>query len=150
MKSNGLKVLLYFAYGSLIKGICGDINNNFVEKAGRYLDGDHSLEGEILEEIYEELPHAIPRLYEMARRNKIEPFDLKNVQQYIFEVHGCEVMPSCAVISGVVKEIDPVKKEVTIYSDDREVVVRYLPSLEATFNVGEKIYFHQGWLIPKP
>jgi hypothetical protein len=149
MVSSGLRFLLYFAYGSLLKGICGDLNNNFVEKVEKYLDGDTSLEKEIFEEIYEELPHAIPKLHEMARQKKIEPFSLENVRQYIFEVHGCEVMPSCAVISGVVKKIEPVKKEIIVDGHKEEIVVKYLPSLENTLNIGEKVYFHQGWLVPK-
>jgi hypothetical protein len=149
MKNSGLRALLYFAYGSLIKGICGDINSSFVKKAEKYLAGDDLLKEEILEEIYEELPHAIPKLREMAQRNKTEPFGLENVRQYILKVHSCEVMPSCAVISGLVKEIKPEKGEVIVDGDGKEIVVKYLPSLKGTFNVGEKVLFHQGWMLPK-
>lgn len=149
MENSGLKALLYFAYGSLLKGICGDLNKGFVEKVEQYLDGDNSLEKEIMEEVYEELPHAVPKLHEMAHQNKTEPFGLENVQQYIFEVHDCEVMPSCAVNSGLAEEIRPERKEITVLSNGKKVVVKYLSSLEGSFNVGEEIYFHQGWLLPK-
>ena len=149
MKNNGLKILLYFAYGPLLKGVCGDPNDGFVQKVGKYLDGDDSLEKEILVEIYEELIDAIPNLVELARHSGDDIFALENVRKYVFEVHSRGVMSSCAVMAGKAEKIDREKREIAVLSGGKEVMVKYLPSLEGSMKVGEEVYFHHGWIVPK-
>jgi hypothetical protein len=150
MEYEGLKNLLYFAYGSLTKGVCSDSGNvGFPEKVRAYLEGDDSLEKEIIEEIYEELPHAIPELYELAEKKKTEPFSLENVSKYIFEVHNCEVMPACKVMGGKVLSINKKNKKLEVERDGKIFQVNYLSSLESSFKVGGTVYFHHGWAIKR-
>ena len=146
MKNNGFKKLLYFAYGSLLKGVCSNLNSNFTEKVGLYLEGDESLEAEIMEEVYEELPHAILNLREMSRENT---FNSENVDEYIFKKHNREVKPECWVIGGIVKSIDQEKRILEVSKNGENFQIQYLSSLEGTFELGGDIFYHHGWLIKK-
>jgi len=149
MNYEGLKNLMYFAYGSLLKGVCSDLNTNFTEKVESYLEGGESLEEEIIKEMYEELPHAIQELHELSVRKKTEPFSLENVNEYIFKVHNSGVRLECWVMSGAVKSIDQEKRILEVSRNGENFQIQYLPSLEESFKLGNKVHFHHGWLIKK-
>ncbi|MFA6047974.1 MAG: hypothetical protein WCV59_03385 [Parcubacteria group bacterium] len=150
MDNSGLKLLLYFGYGAMLKGLCSDgVNEDFHQKALKYFDGDSSLENDIADDVYVEFPHATRRLIEMSREKNIDRFSGENVHSYVYEIHGREVLPSCAVLSGRVKNVFSDKKIVEIERDKEIFEINYLLSLESTFSIGDEVYFHQGWLIPK-
>jgi hypothetical protein len=147
---DGLKTLLYFAYGPLLKGYCTDnYNSEFTENVRRYLEGEYLLKSKILEDIYDELPHAVHELNDLAGEDKCNIFCIENVEKYIFEVHNLEAMSACEVKNGLVKSIDREKKVLEISRNGKTLQVDYVPSLEGTFKLGDKVYFHHGWLIKK-
>ena len=150
-KYDGFKTLLHFAYGPLLKGLCSDnCDPAFVKKVKLYLEGDYSLKDSIIDEIYEELPRAVPRLHQIAKAagNEEDLFSKEIVNEYVFKVHSLEVMSFCAVKSGAVKSINKKKRTLEIVKNGKTSKVEYLPCLEGSFKVGDEVYFHHGWLIP--
>jgi hypothetical protein len=154
---DGLRTLLYFAYGALLKGICNkdkDFNKNFTKKVRRYLVGELSLKDSILDEIYLGIPNAYRNLNLLAGEDKSNTFSKDNVEKYVFKLHSENEGPmppmySCAVMSGKVKGIDHKKRTLKVSREGETLKISFLSSLEKSFKIGDEVYFHHGWLIKK-
>ncbi|MCF7835713.1 MAG: hypothetical protein K9M15_01170 [Candidatus Marinimicrobia bacterium] len=147
-KDNGTKLLLRFAIGPLIDGVCG--SKSFSEKAQKYLKGDDSLELEIKIEIPNQLKTAWPFLLHIAQKNKSEALAYSTVYTYIFYMHNKMVPPACAVKSGIVKKINVGEENDIAFvetEDGLEGKVNFLNSDRNKIQKGEKIFFHHNWFV---
>jgi hydrogenase maturation factor len=145
METDGLIRLLFFAYGAIKAGKCGD--KFFGSRIRSFLlDEESDIDKRFMtSEVKRHLKTAWPRLTMMGPN----PLSLANVTRYIMEEHNKFVELGCQTQIGTIMKIKPKKQTLEVSTADGKRLVRYIKPFGEDLRAGDEIAFHYEWLIDK-